>query len=335
MALQDKSVDRGLIRMDLLKTTSLIYKRKVAIIGAGYVGASIAYSLMLKELAREIVLIDKNPSASRGEALDIRHGIPYMGSAIIYDGDYSDCADCDLIIITAGRNRRPNESRLDMAQDNISFAKDVVNKLLKHYTKGVILVVTNPVDIVTYKIAEWAGLPNGIVFGTGCLLDSSRFVNSISDYVGLNTDVISGTIVGEHGESQIPIWSKVTVAGMPIEEYCDSVGLKFTIDEKTKIAENVKRMGTEIISCKGKTHYGIATCVCFIADAILNRRATISSVCSVLTGEYGVNKVALSLPSIIGGNGVEKRIIERWSDNEFQQFKNSENQLTLMLERLL
>ena len=319
---------------DLFKTTSLIYKRKVAIIGTGYVGASIAYALMLKELAREIVLIDKNLTASRGEALDIRHGIPYMGSAIIYNGDYSDCADSDLIIITAGRNRRPNESRLDMAQDNISFAKDVIDQLFRYYTKGVILVVTNPVDIITYKIAEWTGLPNGMVFGTGCLLDSSRFVNSISDYVGLNTDVISGIIVGEHGESQIPIWSKVTVAGMSIEEYCDSVGLTFTIDEKIKIAENVKHMGTEIIACKGKTHYGIATCVCFIADAILNRRATISSVCSVLTGEYGVDNVALSLPSIIGENGVEKRIVERWSDDEFQQFKNSENQLSMMLAKL-
>ena len=311
-----------------------IHKRKVAIIGAGYVGASITYALMLKELAREIVLIDINRNTAKGEALDIRHGIPYMGSAIIYDGDYSDCSDCDLIIITAGRNRMSNESRLDMAQDNALIAKDVVNRLLKHYTKGVILVVANPVDVITYKIASWTGLPNGMVLGTGCILDSSRFVSAISDFVGLNTEVINGVIVGEHGESQIPVWSKVTVAGMPIKEYCNSVGLKFTSAEKEEIALSVKQMGTEIIRCKGRTHYGIATCVCYIADAILNRRATIASVSSVLTGEYGANNVALSLPSIISCNGVEKRIVDHWDDVEIELFKKSAEKLRKHIENL-
>jgi L-lactate dehydrogenase len=221
-----------------------------------------------------------------------------------------------------------------MAQDNIMIANDVVSQLNKYYTKGVILVVSNPVDIITYKIAQWTGLPNGMVFGTGCILDSSRFVNAIADYVGLNIEIINGTIAGEHGETQIPIWSKVTVAGMPIEEYCSTVGLKFNQDEKNKIALNVKQMGTEIIASKGKTHYGIATCVCYIADAILNRRATISSVSSVLTGEYGVDNVALSLPSIIGSNGVEKRIVEHWDEKEFVLFKKSETKLLETLKIL-
>lgn len=324
----------GFDNMDVFNIASYSYKRKVAIIGVGYVGASIAYALMLKELAREIVLIDINRNSAKAEAMDIRHGIPYMGSAIIYDGDFSDCVDSDLIIITAGRNRRPNETRLDMAQDNIRIAEGVVNQLFQYYTKGVIMVVTNPVDIITYKVATWTGLPNGMVFGTGCILDSSRFVNAISDFIGLNTEVINGTIVGEHGESQIPIWSKVTVAGIPIDEYCSSVGLKFSQVEKDAIAQNVKQMGTEIITHKGRTHYGIATCVCYLADAILNRRATISSVSSVLTGEYGVDNVALSLPSIIGGNGIEKRIVDHWSDNEFNQFKKSEKQLLDILKRI-
>lgn len=316
------------------KNTSFFYKRKVTIIGSGYVGASISYALMLKELAREIVLIDIDRKSSKGEALDIKHGIPYMGSAIIYDGDYSDCADSDLIIITAGRNRRPNETRFDLAQDNIQIVNNVISQLQKYYTKGVILIVTNPVDIITYKVAEWTQLPNGMVFGTGCILDSSRFVNAVSDFVGLNTEVINGFIVGEHGDSQIPIWSKVTVAGMPIDEYCTSVGIHFTQDEKNTIASKVKNMGTEIISCKGRTHYGIATCVCYIADAILNRRATIASVCSVLTGEYGVNNLAISIPSIISGNGVERRIIERWDNCEFESFKRSENNIKTILKNL-
>lgn len=310
------------------------YKRKVSIIGTGYVGSTIAYALMLKELAREIVLIDINKKSAKGEALDIKHGIPYMGSAIIYDGDYSDCSDNDLIIITAGRNRKTNESRLEMAEDNIRIVNNVVNQLSKYYTKGIILIVTNPVDIITYKVAQWTGLPNGIVFGTGCILDSSRFVNTIADYLSINTEVINGAIVGEHGESQIPIWTKVTVAGVPIDEYCDSIGLQFTQVEKDMIPQKVKGMGTEIILDKGKTHYGIATCVCYLADAILNRRATIASVTSLLEGEYGVNNVALSLPCIIGSNGVEKRIIERWADNELKLFKDSEKRLKSVLARV-
>lgn len=320
--------------MKVFNINSYTYKRKVAIIGVGYVGASIAYALMLKELAREIVLIDINRNSAKAEALDIRHGIPYMGSAIIYDGDYSDCTDSDLIIITAGRNRRPNETRLDLAQDNIRTVEGVIELLSGYYTKGVIMIVTNPVDIITYKVAKWTGLPNGTVFGTGCILDSSRFVNAIADFVGLNTEVINGTIVGEHGEAQVPIWSRVTVAGMPIEEYCASVGLNFTQEEKKKIEQSVKQMGTEIIKYKGKTHYGIATCVCYLADAILNRRVTISSVSSELQGEYGAYNIALSLPSIIGGNGVEKRIVERWDDSEFEQFKTSEKKLAEVFKRL-
>lgn len=259
---------------------------------------------------------------------------PIWALPIIYEGNYSDCIDSDLIIVAAGRNRRPNETRLDMTQDNVKFAKDVVDNLSTYYTKGVILVVTNPVDIITYKIASWMGLPNGVVFGTGCLLDSSRFVSSIAEFLGLSMEVINGSIVGEHGESQVPIWSKVTVAGMPIEEYCDSVGIEFTNKERDKIALDVKNMGTKIISYKGRTHYGIATCVCSIAEAVLNRRPTILSVSSILTGEYGIENVALSLPSIVSSNGVERRITECWNDEEFKKFKASQRQLADMLKYL-
>lgn len=316
------------------KVKNYVYKRKVAIIGAGYVGSSIAYALMLKELAREIVLIDVNRTAAKGETLDISHGIPYMGSAKIYDGDYSDCRDSDLIIITAGRNRRPNETRLDMAKDNIRIAYEVTSQLFKYYTKGIILVVANPVDILTYKIASWTGLPNGTVFGTGCILDSSRFVSVIADYLKLNTEVINGMIVGEHGDSQLAVWSKVTIAGVQIDEYCSSIGLKFSNIDKEKIELKVKGMGTEIIASKGKTHYGIATCVCYIADAILNGRAAISSVSSVLTDEYGIDNVALSLPSVIGGSGVKKRIAEQWDNREIEQFKKSEKLVAETLKKL-
>lgn len=311
-----------------------IGNRKVAIIGVGFVGASIAYALTLRNLAREIVLIDIDRQKAQGEALDIRHGIPYMGMAAVYAGDYKDCSDCDMIIITAGRNRRPGESRLNLIQDNSAIMKNVVDSIRPYYTSGVILVVSNPVDILVTLCDRWTGLPNGKVFGTGCILDSSRMTSLISDYVGLSTEVVKGSIVGEHGDSQIPIWSHVSIGGVPIEDFCENAGLPWNGRQMEGIAETVKNMGAAIISAKGKTHYGIATCVCLLADAVLNQRPTIAPVSSVLKGEYGCRDVAMSVPSIIGVNGVERRIEEKWNDHEIKMFRNSADRLVEALKAI-
>lgn len=294
--------------------------RKVAIIGAGYVGSSIAYALALRDVAREIVMIDINQEKTDGEAKDIRHGLPGIGTADLYAGDYSDCADCDLIIITAGRGRKPGESRLDLTNENVKIMKSVIESIQKNYTRGVILVISNPVDILTYKAAEWMELSNGMVFGSGCILDSSRFVRTIADYVGLSTGVINGYVVGEHGDSQVPVWSHVTVGGIPISEYCADVGLVWDDQIRADIAQKTKVMGAEIIKAKGRTHYGIATCVCQLADAIINMRPTIASVSSVLMGEHGCRGVALSVPSVVGPSGVQQRIREKWAPEEYRGF---------------
>ena len=182
-----------------------IGKRKIAIVGAGYVGSSIAYALAVKDIAREIVLIDINRSKADGEANDIRHGIPSMGIVDLYSGDYSECADSDLIIITTGRGRRPGETRLDLAIENTRILKGVIDSIQKYYTHGVIMVVSNPVDILTYKTAEWMQLFNGMVFGTGCILDTSRLIRRIGDYLKLSTGIINGYVIGEHGDRQIPV----------------------------------------------------------------------------------------------------------------------------------
>lgn len=175
-------------------------------------------------------------------------------------------------------------------------------------------------DILTYKAAEWMELPDGMVFGSGNILDSSRFVRVIADYVGLSTGVINGYMVGEHGDGQVPVWSHVTVGGIPIAEYCADVGLEWNDEIKADIAYKTKVMGSEIIVAKGRTHYGIATCVCQLADAILNMRPTISSVSSVLMGEHGCRGVALSVPSVIGPSGVQQRIREKWAPEEYRAF---------------
>lgn len=303
-----------------MKKSYILGNRKVAIIGAGFVGSSIAYALAIKDIAREIVLIDTNHAKIDGEAKDIRHGLPSMGTVDLYAGDYSDCADCDLIIVTAGRGRKPGESRLDLTNENVKIIKSVINSIKPYYTRGVILIISNPVDILTYKAAEWMGLPNGMVFGSGNILDSSRFVRTIADYVELSTGVINGYIVGEHGDSQVPIWSHVTVGGIPIAEYCADVGLAWTDEVRKVLADKTKTMGGEIIAEKGRTHYGIATCVCQIADAIINQRPTIASVSSVLMGEHGCRGVALSVPSLVGPSGVQQRIREKWAPEEYRAF---------------
>ena len=311
-----------------------IDNRKVAIIGAGFVGASIAYALTIRDLASEIVLIDIDQKKANGEALDIQHGIPYMGTSSVHAGGYEDCKNCDLIIITAGRNRRVGEERLDMIEDNIGIMKDVVDEIKKYYTHGAIMVVSNPVDILTYKCDEWMGLPNGRVFGTGCILDTSRLVRSIANYTNLNIEAIKCNIVGEHGSSQFPVWSRLSIAGLPMWEYCKNVGLAWDKEQKERIYNEVKDMGAEIIRDKGKTHYGIATCVCSLADAVLNQRLTIAPVTSPLQGEYGIEGVALSLPSIVGVNGVEHRLEEKWLKEERIKLQNSADILRKTLASL-
>jgi len=306
-----------------MKRSYTLGNRKVAIIGSGFVGSSIAYALAIRDVAREIVLIDINQDKTDGEAKDIRHGIPAMGTADLYAGDYSDCVDCDLIVITAGRGRKPGESRLDLTNENVKIMRSVIDSIKKYYTRGVILVISNPVDIMTYKATEWMELPDGMVFGSGNILDSSRFVRTIADYVGLSTGVINGYVIGEHGDGQVPVWSHVTVGGIPIAEYCSDVGLEWNDVIRHNIAEKTKVMGSEIIAEKGRTHYGIATCVCQLADAIINQRPTISSVSSILMGEHGCRDVALSVPSVVGPSGVQQRIREKWAPEEYRAFFDS------------
>ena len=262
--------------------------RKVVIIGSGYVGSTIAYALTLRDIAREVVLIDLDRRKVEGEVMDIKHGIPGLGTTEVSEGDYADIADSDLIIISAGRGRKPGETRLDLAGENVKIARSIVDEIQKYYTRGIILLISNPVDILTYKVTEWMELPDGMVFGSGNLLDSSRLVLSIADYVGLSTGVVNAYVVGEHGNGQVPVWSRATIGSMPIADYCKDAGFVWNEEMRAQLAKKTRDMGANIIAAKGKTHYGIATCVCQLAEAILNQKPTIASVSSVLQGEYGV-----------------------------------------------
>jgi len=299
--------------------------KNISIIGSGYVGSSIAYSLMLNGYSENIILIDTNYEKSKSEVLDIRHGLPNIGVSNIICGDFSDIKDSDLIIITAGRNRQPNESRLNLINDNTKIIRSVTDEIKKYYTKGIILVVTNPVDILTYKISEWLGLNKEFVIGTGCILDVSRFISIIADNYQIDKNQINAKIIAEHGESQVALWSSLTISGIHINDYLLEKNIPFNDNIKQEIHKEVISMGTSIIKNKGRTHYGIATCVCFIINSILNNSNIITCVSCQIKGEYGINNVALSLPCIINEKGISKIIEEKIENNEYEKLILSSN----------
>jgi len=310
-------------------------KSKVAIVGAGFVGASAAFALSLNQMANEVVLIDVLKEKAEGEALDINHGLPYLGQMSVYAGDYSDCADCDAIVITAGANRKPGETRIDLAKKNVAIAKEITENIMKYYTRGVILVVSNPVDILTYKIQKWSGLPRGRVFGTGTVLDSSRFRYLLSERLNVDIRNVHGYIIGEHGDSQLPVWSATHIAGMKINEYFnDPANSGFSEEEKAAIAQDVKKAGAEIIKRKGATYYAIAVAINTILESLLKNQNTIRTVSSVVNGEYGIDDVALSLPSIVNSEGVKEIINFNLTDEERTALGYSAQQLKDVLEQV-
>jgi len=287
--------------MEMVKSRS-----KVAIIGAGFVGASAAFTMALRQTANELVLIDVFKEKAIGEAMDINHGLPFMGQMSLYAGDYSDVKDCDVIVVTAGANRKPGETRLDLAKKNVMIAKEVTQNIMKYYNHGVILVVSNPVDIITYMIQKWSGLPVGKVIGSGTVLDSIRFRYLLSEKLGVDVKNVHGYIIGEHGDSQLPLWSCTHIAGKNINEYIDDPKCNFTEEDKKKIAEDVKTAGATIIKNKGATYYGIAVSINTIVETLLKNQNTIRTVGTVINGMYGIEDVAISLPSIVNSEGVQE-----------------------------
>ncbi len=280
-------------------------KSKIAIIGAGCVGAAIAYNVAINRTASEIVLIDVNREKAMGEALDINHGLCHLGQMNIHAGDYSDCANCDAIVMTAGLNRKPGETRLDLANKNVPVAKSITENIMKYYNHGVIIVVANPADVLTYLIQKWSGLPANLVFGTGTALDSARFRFYLAQKLNVDIQNIHGYIIGEHGDSQVPVWSATQIAGQSVDVYCKSLGISLTDEEKLEIVTKTKNGGAEVIRLKGATYFAIAGIVENIIEAVIKDKNSIKTVASVLDGAYGISGVALSLPSVINQHGVD------------------------------
>jgi L-lactate dehydrogenase len=307
---------------------------KIAVIGAGGVGATTAYALMVQGVGSEIVLIDVNKDKAEGEAMDLRHGASFVNPVDIYAGDYEDLADAKLIIITAGAAQKPGETRLDLIKKNTGIFKNIVSSITEYNQDGILLVVTNPVDILTHLTYKLSGFPANRVIGSGTVLDSSRFRSLLSKNCGVAASNVHGYIIGEHGDSEVPVWSLTNIAGTPIEEYCPICGRGCDGHDLKEISKQVKNAAYEIIEKKGATFYAVALAVSRIARSILRDENAVLTVSSLMEGYYGVEDMSLSLPTIINSNGIERVLELPLSEKEEKAFKESAEHLKENFEQL-
>jgi L-lactate dehydrogenase len=303
-------------------------KPKIAIVGAGNVGSTFAFSLMISGLAREIVLIDKNESLAIGECMDLNHGLSFAHPTKIYAAGFEGCADADIVVITAGANQKPNETRTDLVNKNVAIFKDIVPAVAKYAKDSILLVVTNPVDILTYVTLKLSSFPSNRVIGSGTVLDTARLKYMISNYSKVDPNNIHAYIIGEHGDTELPVWSNATIGGMDIETYCSEYAKQGNAKKELKeIFLKVKNSAYEIIKLKGATNYSIALSLVKITRAILRDENSILPVSTLVNDYYGVSDVCISIPSIVNINGIEQYVKIDLSDEEQELFKHSANTL--------
>lgn len=300
---------------------------KVTIIGAGSVGATVAYTLVATGSVAEIVLIDVNVEKAKGEALDIRQATPYLSPAKIYCGTYEDAVGSDIVIVTSGVGRKPGQSRIDLTQINVNILKSIAPQIVKYAPDALYLFVANPVDVLTYVFQKITGIPKNRVIGTGTTLDSIRLRTRLSELYSVNQQQVHAYVLGEHGDSSFVAWSTADISGVSLAEYestlTDSSLLKVTPYDKEEVETFVKKSGGQIIAGKGATFYGIAACVTKIVNAIYSSAYTILPVSTVLDGEYGIKDVALSTLCAVGNEGVVTTLTPKLSDDEVEKMRKS------------
>ncbi len=309
--------------------------RKVAVIGCGFVGAASAFAIMESGLFSEMVLIDANKEKAEGEALDISHGLPFAKPMKIYAGEYKDIADAYVIVVTAGAGQKPGETRLDLVKKNVGIFKSIIPQIAEVNKDAIMLIVANPVDILTYAAKELSGYPENRVFGSGTTLDTARFKYLLGEHLSVDSRSVHAFIIGEHGDSEIAAWSSANVSGIPINDFCEMRG-HFNHEAAMKeIAEDVKNSAYEIIGKKGATYYGIAMSVRRICEAIVRDEKTILPVSSVQHDNHGISDVALSMPAIVGKDGVESTVPISLNDVETEALRASADTLKKVIEDVL
>ncbi|HMQ09598.1 MAG TPA: L-lactate dehydrogenase [Candidatus Nanoperiomorbaceae bacterium] len=296
---------------------------KISVIGAGFVGSTVAYTLVMKGVASEIVLVDVNLERAEGEAMDISHGAPFAKSSVIRTGSYEDTKGSDVVIITAGTNQKPGETRIDLITRNAAIMRDVAGRVGEQSPNAVILVISNPVDVMTYVARQVTGFPKNRVIGSGTVLDSSRFRYLLANRFDIDPRNVHGYIMGEHGDSEFPAWSLVNIAGMSLDEASDLFNKEINDEVRQSIADSTRNAAYEIINRKGATYYGIGMSATRIVEAIVRDERSIMTVSSLLHGEYDIDDLYLSVPAILGEHGIEKVLTPRLSDLELANLHHS------------
>lgn len=297
-------------------------KRKVAIIGTGQVGSTFAFALMVSGLATSIVLIDQDTERAQGHVMDLNHGLSFVQPSMIYVGDYSDCTDANIVVITAGARQKPGETRLDLVRKNTDIFKHIIPEIAR-YNPRILLIVSNPVDVLTYAALRISEYPMNRVIGSGTALDTARFRYVLSRHCEVDPRNVHAYIIGEHGDSEVPLWSKLTIGGVSFREYCPVCGTDCPQGEREKIFDQVKNAAYEIIKRKGATYFAIALALVRIVGSILRDENSVLTVSTLVDNYYGISDVCLSIPVVLNRNGVSKTLKIALDESEVKKLQAS------------
>ena len=312
----------------------MINIQKAAVIGCGFVGSTIAYALMQKGTFSELVLLDANHAKAEGEAMDISHGLPFAHAMDIREGDYEDIADASVVIITAGANQKPGETRLDLVQKNAAIMRSIIREVKRVKCEGILLIVSNPVDILTQVALEESGFPKERVIGSGTVLDTARLKYLVSEKLKVDSRNVHAFIVGEHGDSELAVWSCANIYGIGLEDFAKMRGYSEFEKEKDEIYHAVRDSAYEIIERKGATYYGIGMAAARIAESIVRDSHTVAPMSVSLNGEYGLSGLCLSIPTVIGRDGAEQILEINFSEEENRKLRESADELKNVLAQL-
>lgn len=307
---------------------------KAVIIGAGAVGATTAYVMAIKSLVQELVLVDVNRDKAEGEVMDISHGLPFLNDMDIYAAGYEAVSDADIIVITAGASQRPGESRMDLVKRNTKISHMIADSIKPYYNGGLVLVVANPVDVLTYKYQEWLGIPHEKVIGSGTVLDSIRFRYLLGEHLDIDVQNIHAYIIGEHGDTQFPAWSATNISGFTIDAFCEAAGRSLTEEDRDTIVAQTRDAAAEIIKRKGATYYGIGVSTSTIIESLMHPLPAIRTISTRLHGEYGLHDVVLSVPALISADGIKEVLELPLTEDEQQKLQLSAHAIRSVLDDL-
>jgi L-lactate dehydrogenase len=308
--------------------------RKVVVIGAGAVGTTFAYALQINGGADEIVIVDLDRKRAEGEVLDLNHGLMFTPPVNIKAGDYDDCRDADVVLIAAGAKQKPGQSRLDLVETNVQICNDITSKIMEETQEAILLIVTNPVDILTYTVLKTSGLPKQRVIGSGTVLDSARFRYLLSNHCGVDPHNVHAYVLGEHGDSEVLAWSMTHIAGMHINEMCRICGGACGKSVRDEIGTNVRNSAYHIIDAKGATNYAVGLALLRIAGAILRNENSVLTVSTLLEGEFGLEDVCLGAPAVVNSKGADHVFNAPLSDEELSALRSSADSLKTVLKQL-